>query len=49
MIQMKEEKYPEKELKEMEATMLPDAGCKTLIKMLRELRETMDELNERNK
>ena len=33
----------------MEAAMLPDAECKTHVKMLRELWETTDELSERNK
>lgn len=48
MIQMKEEeKYPEKELEEMEATTLPDAEYKTLVKILRELQETVDELSEK--
>ena len=48
MPQMKEqEKFPEKELNEMEASNLPDIEFKTMIiRMLKEPRERMGELRE---
>ena len=48
MPQMKEqEKSPEKELNEMEATEIPDVEFKTMvIRMLKDHRERMDDLSE---
>ena len=43
----KQEKYPEKELNEMEATKIPDIELKLMvIRMLQDIRRRMDDLSE---